>query len=85
MSAMTSTLTFGSVEGLSGLAPTTMAEAEVRIRDLVAALTTRHMIEVARGMVMERERLTVESAFERLRRVSQNTNVRLASVATVLV
>src|SRR5512133_3264692 len=82
---MTSPLTFAPADDSFGPVPVTMAEAQVRIRHLEAALATRHIIGIAQGILMERERLTVESAFERLRRVSQNTNVRLASVAMGLV
>ena len=77
---MTSSMTFGSADNVSfGPAPTSMAEAHARIRDLEAALTTRHVIGVAQGILMERRRLPLESAFDAVRLVSQNTNLGGAS------
>jgi hypothetical protein len=52
---------------------------EPRIGDLETALYTRHVIGVPRGILMERNRMTLDFP-STSRRASQNTNVRLASV-----
>ncbi|MFB6395531.1 ANTAR domain-containing protein [Polymorphospora lycopeni] len=48
---------------------------------LRTAMRGRAIIEQAKGVLMARERITAEEAFDRLRRVSQRTNVRLVEVA----
>ena len=48
---------------------------------LQAALEHRWLIEQAKGMVMARERLDAQAAFERLRRVARSSSRRLAEVA----
>ncbi|HEX2382989.1 MAG TPA: ANTAR domain-containing protein, partial [Acidimicrobiales bacterium] len=45
------------------------------------ALNSRVVIEQAKGMVAERERLDMEQAFATLRRYARNHNLRLADVA----
>ena len=50
-------------------------------RSLGEAVGTRHAIGVAQGILMERYGLDVDSAFEALRRRSQDGNVKLRSVA----
>jgi ANTAR domain len=73
---MTTTVQSGFTNGGAfGPTPTTLLEAEARIRDLEAALATRHVIGVAQGMLMERRGLTLDSAFDVLIRVTQNTNL----------
>ena len=49
------------------------------------ALKTRDLIGRAKGILMERERLSDEEAFEVLKRLSQNTNVKLRELAQRLV
>ena len=39
------------------------------------------MIEQAKGMIAERQRIPVDEAFDRLRRHARNHNLRLADVA----
>lgn len=51
---------------------------------LHAALGSRDVIGQAKGILMERYRLTPEQAFDALRRTSQRLNVRLAEVAQTL-
>ncbi len=57
----------------------------VEVRDvnaqLTTALTSRIVIEQAKGMIAERGQLPVDEAFNRLRRHARNHNLRLADVA----
>ena len=62
------------------------AEAENdQIQNLHEALQSREMIGRAQGILMEREQITAEQAFDVLRRASQRMNVKLREVATALV
>lgn len=60
-----------------------------RLRDEVdglrAAMRSRAIIEQAKGMIMERYGCTPDEAFDRLARLSQHANVKLADVASALV
>jgi hypothetical protein len=56
-----------------------------RADDLQAALATREMIGQAQGILMERERITSDEAFDILRRASQHLNLKLREVAQGLV
>jgi hypothetical protein len=47
---------------------------ERRAANLLAALVTREMIGQAQGILMERERITADQAFDILRRASQHPN-----------
>jgi hypothetical protein len=58
---------------------------ERRVLNLEAALVTREMIGQAQGILIERERITAEQAFEVLRRASQHLNIRLRDVAQDLI
>jgi GAF domain-containing protein len=58
---------------------------ERRAVDLEAALITREIIGEALGILMERERITAEQAFDILRRASQHLNIKLREVAQHLV
>jgi hypothetical protein len=61
-------------------------EDEARRADnLRTALATREMIGQAQGILMERERLTSDEAFDILRRASQHLNLKLREVARDLV
>jgi hypothetical protein len=53
--------------------------------DLHTALTTRHTIGIAQGIVMERYGLTREQSFDLLRRLSSTTNTKLRDVAAAIV
>jgi len=89
-------LAFGAVDrarglvlaGLAALA-LTVAEAheeeERRAENLRQALITRQLIGQAQGILMERERITAEQAFDILRRASQHLNTKLREVAQDLV
>jgi len=56
-----------------------------RAGNLVTALTTRELIGQAQGILMERERITGDEAFDILRRASQHLNRKLRDVAQDLV
>lgn len=58
---------------------------EERAVNLTEALRTRELIGQAQGILIERERITGEQAFEVLRRASQHLNVKLREVAAALV
>ncbi len=57
------------------------AEAE----SLAEALATRKVVERAKGLLMEREKISEEDAFARLRRVSQSSSRPLKVVAEALI
>jgi hypothetical protein len=56
-----------------------------RIDDLIAALGTRETIGQAEGILIERERITADQAFQVLRRASQHLNIKLREVARYVV
>ena len=58
---------------------------EERTLNLTEALRTRELIGQAQGILIEREHITGEQAFEVLRRASQHLNVKLREVAAALV
>ena len=53
--------------------------------NLRTALQSRELIGQAQGILMERERITAEQAFDVLRRASQHLNIKLSVVAEQLV
>lgn len=55
------------------------------IRGLRAASRTRAVIEQAKGVLVERHHISLDEAFDRLRRMSQEHNVRLVEVAATIV
>jgi GAF domain-containing protein len=59
---------------------TTVEAREVNAQ-LTTALTSRIVIEQAKGIISERGQLPVDEAFKRLRRHARNNNLRLADVA----
>lgn len=61
------------------------ASEERRAGNLVAALRTRELIGQAQGILIERERITGDQAFDVLRRASQHMNIKLREVAETLV
>lgn len=72
------------------------ASAEAALADTVAALRdeisglrsaarTRAVIEQAKGVLVERYQITLDEAFDRLRSMSQEHNVRLVEVAATVV
>jgi GAF domain-containing protein len=73
---------------LAGLAVTTAKtheDDERRATDLHGALATREIIGQAQGILMERERISADQAFDILRRASQHLNRKLREVAQTLV
>jgi hypothetical protein len=61
-------------------------EAEARrTHNLNVALGTREIIGQAEGILMERERITGDQAFDILRRASQKLNIKLREVAQFLI
>ena len=53
-------------------------------QELLKAVTSRDLIGQAKGILMERYRLTADQAFDTLARVSQQTNRKLVDIATEL-
>jgi GAF domain-containing protein len=73
---------------LAGLALTVAQshdDEERRILNFQAALTSREIIGEALGILMERERISADQAFDVLRRASQHLNIKLREVAQNLV
>ena len=60
-------------------------DEELRAENLHVALASRETIGEAIGILMERERVTANQAFDVLRRASQHLNVKLREVAENLV
>jgi GAF domain-containing protein len=58
---------------------------EQRAENLQAAMASREVIGQAQGILMERERITADQAFQLLRHASQRLNVKLRDVAQALV
>jgi ANTAR domain len=58
-----------------------ISEAAAQIGQLHAALESREVIGQAKGILMERYRLTPDGAFALLAQASQDTNVKLREVA----
>jgi ANTAR domain/GAF domain len=85
---------FGALDRAKGVILATMAglalaaaEAhEDEVRDTIqGALATREMIGQAEGILMEREHITADQAYEILRQASQHLNTRIRDVAQGLV
>ena len=74
--------------GLAGQALSTAQAHDVetqRLDNLQGALLTRAVIGQAQGILIERERVTANQAFDILRRASQHLNIKLRDVAQNLV
>jgi hypothetical protein len=61
------------------------ADRERQADNLRSALLTRELIGQAKGILMERERVTADQAFDILRQASQHLNVKLHEIAQRLV
>ena len=72
------------VAGGVGLA-TQLAKQARTIDDRTAAMSTRRVIDLAIGIVMERLHIDSDTAFSLLRNISQTTNVKLREVAAEIV
>jgi hypothetical protein len=79
----------GSVLATMAALALTLAEnheaEERRAVNLHAALSTREVIGQAQGILMERDRISSDEAFDILRRASQHLNLKLRDVAQGLV
>ncbi|MEO5842811.1 MAG: GAF and ANTAR domain-containing protein [Acidimicrobiales bacterium] len=58
---------------------------ERKTANLIEALRTRELIGQAQGILIERERITADQAFDVLRRASQYMNIKLREVAENLI
>lgn len=76
---------FATLAGLALDSAEQRAAEESNAANFVAALRTRELIGRAEGILMERERITSEQAFNVLRRASQHMNIKLREVAETLV
>lgn len=88
----TKAIIFASHAGIALGAAGVLADTKIsldtemkRAENLEIALTTREVIGQAEGILIERERLTPEQAFEVLRKASQNLNLRLRDLAQYVV
>ena len=78
-------LIFATLAGLALDAAGERADDEARVANLHEALKTRELIGQAQGILIERERITGDQAFDMLRRASQHLNVKIREVAQNLV
>lgn len=62
-----------------------LTSAEMEASQLREALRTRDVIGQAKGILMQRRGISAEEAFDVLRRASQDLNIKLANVASLLV
>ena len=87
---------FGATDRAQGLLFATLARLALdsareraadanKAHNLAEALRTRELIGQAQGILIERDRITANQAFEVLRRASQNMNIKLREVAETLV
>jgi AmiR/NasT family two-component response regulator len=73
-----------AAEELAG-ARTDLAAATAHAEHLQRALVSNRQIGMAMGILMERRRLTPEQAFDQLRKLSQQRNVKLREVAEQII
>jgi hypothetical protein len=59
--------------------------AELQVAQLGQALNSRDVIGQAKGILMERRKISADEAFDVLRRASQSLNIKLTQVAKTLV
>jgi len=78
-------LIFATLAGIALDAAEKRADEEKRSDNLHRALQTRELIGQAQGILMERERITGDQAFDVLRRASQHLNIKVREVARTLV
>jgi ANTAR domain-containing protein/GAF domain-containing protein len=76
--------TSGQLSGGIALAQHLVNQAE-ELDDRTAAMDSRHTIDLAVGMLMERVGCDADTAFDLLRQQSQHTNVKLRAAAAELV
>jgi AmiR/NasT family two-component response regulator len=73
-----------AAEELAG-ARSDLVAAHAHAEHLQRALVTNRQIGMAMGILMERHRLTPEQAFDHLRRLSQQRNVKLRDLAEQII
>jgi len=78
-------LIFATLAGLALDTAEQRADEEKRYDNLHDALRTRELIGQAQGILMERERITGDQAFDILRRASQHLNIKIRDVAHTLI
>jgi DNA-directed RNA polymerase specialized sigma24 family protein len=78
-------LIFATLSGLALGGAHSHEDEDRRADNLNQALATREIIGQAQGILMERERITADQAFDILRRASQHLNIKLREVAQDLV
>lgn len=78
-------LIFAAHAGMALAVATSLAEERGRADHLREALVSRELIGQAQGILMERERITAEQAFDLLRHASQHLNIKLRDIAQELV
>jgi len=78
-------LIFATLAGIALDAAEDRAGDEQRVANLHEALLTRELIGQAKGILMERERITGTQAFDVLRRASQHLNIKVLEVARTLI
>lgn len=78
-------LIFATLAGIALDAANERADDDQRLTNLHDALGTRELIGQAQGILMERERITGDQAFDVLRRASQHLNIKVREVARTLV
>ena len=76
---------FGTYAAVAVNNVTGYADAAADAANMRAAMASRAVIEQAKGIVMARDRCTAEEAFDILRRISQQQNVKLRDLAQALV
>lgn len=74
-----------AIAGSAISATKTHVDAERKAQNLQAALLSRTIIGQAQGILMERERITADQAFDILRRASQHLNRKLREIAQDIV
>ncbi|CAN5517607.1 GAF and ANTAR domain-containing protein [soil metagenome] len=78
-------LIFATLAGIALEAAGERADDEHRVANLHEALKTRELIGQAQGILIERERITGDQAFDVLRRASQHLNIKIREVAQNLI
>jgi hypothetical protein len=78
-------LIFATLAGIALDAAGDRADDEDRVANLHEALITRELIGQAQGILIERERITGDQAFDVLRRASQHLNIKVREVAKTLI
>jgi GAF domain-containing protein len=76
---------FADVATIAILQQRVVADAQIRNEQLQSALTTRIIIEQAKGVVAERSGLDMEGSFLRLRTHARSHNLRLVDVAQAII